>query len=61
MHTHIVTAMGENVAGPLEMLRDAGYEGCWGIETPSPRYTEIGLWIAKVRDILASWKTPNEG
>ncbi len=59
MHTHVSWEITE---GPLTacmgMLRDAGYEGYWGVEHHSGRneYTEVAVQIARVRDVLWRWQ-----
>ncbi len=59
MHTHVAWNITE---GPLtacmDMLRDAGYEGYWGVEHHTGRneYTEVAVQIARVRDVLWRWQ-----
>lgn len=59
MHTHV---MWEICEGPLTacmtMLRDAGYTGYWGVEHHSGQneYTEVGIQIGRVRDVLDRWR-----
>jgi len=58
MHTHISWDITENLLAPsLTTLRDAGYEGCWGVEHHSGKneYSEVAIQVAKVRDLLAHW------
>jgi sugar phosphate isomerase/epimerase len=58
MHTHISM---EIVMGGLEesltMLRDAGYQGYWGVEhhTGAHEYNEVSIQLARVRQVLQSW------
>lgn len=60
MHTHVSWQITE---GPLMacmgMLRDAGYDGYWGVEHHSGRneYTEVAVQIARVRDVLWRWQS----
>jgi hypothetical protein len=57
MHTHITTRLeGPSLAPAMEIVRDRGYEGYWGIEVVSERYTDVGLWIARVRNVLEIWR-----
>jgi hypothetical protein len=57
MHTHLPPSLDEvALAAKMAMLRDAGYQGCWGVEGVSTRYSEIGLWVARVRDVLERWR-----
>jgi sugar phosphate isomerase/epimerase len=59
MHTHIMWSISE---GPLvekmDLLRAAGYDGCWGVEhhTGENEYTEVAIQVAKVRDVLDRWR-----
>ncbi|HHX63760.1 MAG TPA: sugar phosphate isomerase/epimerase [Chloroflexi bacterium] len=58
-HTHIPWNITE---GPLEAklatLRDAGYQGYYSVEhhTGQDEYTEVGIQIARVRDVLDKWR-----
>ena len=58
MHTHLSWQITE---GPLEasmgMLRDAGYDGYWGVEhhSGSEEYAEVAVQVARVRAVLARW------
>lgn len=60
MHTHLAWQITE---GPLEasmgMLRDAGYQGYWGIEHHTGRneYAEVAVQVARVRAVLDRWRT----
>jgi sugar phosphate isomerase/epimerase len=59
MHTHISWGITE---GPLEakmaLLRDAGYDGYWGIEYHSAEheYSQVAVQVARVRDVLERWR-----
>lgn len=58
MHTHISWEITEGcLTESMEMLRDAGYEGYWGVEhhTGENEYTEVAIQIDKVRDVLSRW------
>lgn len=56
MHTHLARNLGlEGIAEKMLMLRQVGYEGVYGIELVSNRYTEMELWLCQVRDTLAQW------
>jgi sugar phosphate isomerase/epimerase len=58
MHTHLAWQITD---GPLEasmgMLRDAGYQGYWGIEhhTGRDEYAEVAVQVARVRAVLGRW------
>ncbi|NLG24213.1 MAG: sugar phosphate isomerase/epimerase [Clostridiales bacterium] len=60
MHTHIpyAEAMGD-LEARLAPLRDAGYQGYWGIEHHSARdeYAEVGVQVARVRQVLDRWRS----
>jgi sugar phosphate isomerase/epimerase len=64
MHTHLAWEITE---GPLEasmgMLRDAGYQGYWGIEhhTGRDEYAEVAVQVARVRAVLGRWATGAQG
>lgn len=58
-HTHVdwritTTCLAEKMA----MLRDAGYQGYWGVEHHTGRneYTEVAIQVAMVRDVLERWR-----
>jgi sugar phosphate isomerase/epimerase len=59
-HTHLAWNVTE---GPLEQkmanLRDAGYQGYYSVEHHRGvnEYAEVGVQIARVRDVLARWRT----
>lgn len=59
MHTHIsweITA--GDLESSLQVLRNAGYQGCWSIEHHSAtnEYSEVAIQLAQVRDVLARWE-----
>ena len=57
MHTHIPPRLaGEDLPTAMLGLRRAGYTGCWSAEVVSMRYSELGLWLMKIRDILETWR-----
>ncbi len=59
MHTHVAWNVTEgDLAGSMAMLRDAGYEGYWGVEhhTGENEYAEVAIQVAKVRDVLDRWR-----
>ena len=37
-------------------LHSLGYNGCWSVELPTQRPTELGVWVALMRDTLACWQ-----
>ena len=41
----------------MAMLRDAGYQGYWGIEhhTGQHEYARVAVQVDKVREVLARW------
>ncbi len=58
MHTHISWDITEtSLATSLGSLRDAGYQGCWGVEHHSGEneYSEVAIQVAKVRDLIGRW------
>lgn len=57
MHTHVTKAirLGE-VATAMTDLHSLGYNGCWSVELPTQRPTELGVWVALMRDTLACWQ-----
>ena len=58
MHTHISWEISEHsLAASLTMLRDTGYQGCYGVEhhTGKNEYTEVAVQVARVRDLLSRW------
>lgn len=61
MHTHVPWNITEgNLAESMTMLRDAGYEGYWGVEHHTGRneYAEVAVQVARVRDVLDRWRMP---
>jgi sugar phosphate isomerase/epimerase len=59
VHTHISWEITENcLEQSMSMLRDAGYQGAWGVEHHSgaDEYTEVAIQLAKVRDVLDKWR-----
>jgi len=59
MHAHIAWNITEGCLGEsMAMLRDAGYEGYWGVEhhTGENEYTEVAIQLAKVQDVLDRWR-----
>lgn len=58
-HTHVdwritTTCLAEKMA----LLRDAGYEGYWGVEhhTGQNEYAEVAVQVATVRAVLEGWR-----
>jgi sugar phosphate isomerase/epimerase len=59
MHTHVAWNITECcLPEKMAMLRDAGYQGYWGVEhhTGKNEYTEVAIQVAKVRDVLDRWR-----
>jgi sugar phosphate isomerase/epimerase len=59
MHTHVAWNITEgNLVESMTTLRDAGYDGYWGVEhhTGKNEYTEVAVQIARVRDVLDRWR-----
>jgi sugar phosphate isomerase/epimerase len=59
MHTHVMWAITEgSLMQSMTMLRDAGYDGYWGVEHHSGKneYTEVAVQVARVRDVLHRWR-----
>ncbi len=57
MHTHLTPNLSdEALAETMAMLRDAGYQGAWGIEMGGASYAEAGVAIARVRRVLEGWR-----
>lgn len=56
MHTHINRTIMDCLDAKMTMLRDAGYQGCWSIEHAANNYTEVGIMLARVRDVLEKWR-----
>ena len=58
MHTHVsAQTVDTNLEAKMTMLRDAGYQGYWGIEHHSAKneYAEVAWQVAEVRRVLARW------
>jgi sugar phosphate isomerase/epimerase len=58
MHTHISWEISEGrLEETMAMLRDAGYQGYWGIEhhTGQQEYARVAVQVDKVREVLARW------
>jgi sugar phosphate isomerase/epimerase len=58
MHTHISWDIVQNhLEESMEMLRSAGYTGCWGVEHHSGKneYANVGVQVARVRSVLSGW------
>ncbi len=56
VHTHVDARITQTVlAEKMQMLLDAGYTGCWGVEHHSAKneYAEIAVQLAMVRRVLA--------
>jgi hypothetical protein len=57
MHTHFMPRLtDEALAGTMTALRDAGYEGCYGVEMNTARYSEASVMIARIRDVGERWR-----
>jgi sugar phosphate isomerase/epimerase len=56
MHTHVTRALTlDGIYDAMSALRDLGYNGCWSIEMPTLRLTELEIWVAAVKDVFARW------
>ncbi len=58
MHTHVAANVVDTcLEEKMTMLRDAGYQGHWGIEHHSAKneYAEVAWQLAEVRRVLARW------
>ena len=56
MHTHVTRALPlDGLYEAMTALRDLGYNGCWSIELPTLRLTELQVWVALVQDVFARW------
>lgn len=60
-HTHVdANITRTSLAEKIDLLLDAGYKGCWGVEHHSAKneYAEIAVQLATVRRVLARklWK-----
>jgi sugar phosphate isomerase/epimerase len=57
MHTHIPPLLvGDDLPAAMLGLRRAGYRGCWSAEIVSVRYSELGIWLMRIRDVLETWR-----
>ncbi len=59
MHTHIAWTVTETgLEGTLTMLKDAGYQGCWGVEHHSAQneYNQVAIQLTRVRSVVEGWK-----
>ena len=59
MHTHLSWDITEgSLAESMALLRDAGYQGYWGVEhhTGKNEYTEVAIQLARVQDVLDRWR-----
>ena len=59
MHTHIDWGITTRcLAEKMTLLREAGYEGYWGVEHHSGKneYTEVAIQVARVRDVTEHWR-----
>jgi sugar phosphate isomerase/epimerase len=61
VHTHVdANTSRTNLAEKMQVLIDAGYKGCWGVEHHSTQneYNEIAVQLAAVRRVLtrAQWE-----
>ena len=57
MHTHANRMIMDLLEAKMAALRDAGYAGCWSVEHPALNYTEVGVMLARIRDVLERWRT----
>ncbi len=58
MHTHISWDITENYLDQsLGLLRQVGYQGCWGVEHHSGKneYAEVAVQIARVQALASTW------
>ena len=59
MHTHVPQNIVETcLVERMTMLRDAGYEGYWGVEHHSAEneYAQVEWQLAEVRRVVARWR-----
>ncbi len=57
MHLHLTAALSdEELSDTMEMLRDKGYTGVWGIELGGATHAEAGVMVARVRRVLEEWR-----
>ncbi len=58
MHTHISWDITEHcLEESMVMLRNNGYQGCWGVEHHSARneYHQVSIQLARVQSVLKGW------
>jgi sugar phosphate isomerase/epimerase len=55
MHTHLTKTISDCLEEKMILLHDMGYKGCWSVEYVGS-YAEIGVQLARVRDILDKWR-----
>ncbi len=56
IHTHVDARVSRtDLAERMQVLLDAGYNGCWGVEhhTAQNEYAEVAVQLAEVRRVLA--------
>lgn len=59
MYTHVAWNITEKcLVESMTLLRDAGYDGYWGVEhhTGKNEYTEVAVQVIRVRDVLDWWR-----
>jgi hypothetical protein len=57
MHLHLTAAMSDDeLSDTMEMLRETGYAGVWGIELGGATHAEAGVMVARVRRVLEGWR-----
>jgi hypothetical protein len=59
MHTHFAWAIVESqLEAKMQLLKQADYQGYWGVEYHAGKneYSQVGVQVAKVRDVLARWR-----
>jgi sugar phosphate isomerase/epimerase len=60
MHTHLSWAITENgLEERMNMLRGAGYGGCWSVEfnAGENEYASVAIMVARVRSVLLRWSS----
>jgi sugar phosphate isomerase/epimerase len=58
MHTHMSWDICEHhLEKSMDMLLQAGYQGCWSVEHHSGKqeYAEVAIMVSRVRRVLESW------
>jgi sugar phosphate isomerase/epimerase len=57
-HTHCPWYRIDTLEADMQIVRDAGYQGYWGVEHYSGQneHGEVAIHIAKVRDVLTRWR-----